>query len=201
MQKVPRQGRSITMVHAILDAAVIVMLEGDGELSANRVAKEAGVSPGTLYQYFAGKDMILVAVAERFMLELSLSMDDAIGAQAPFNAEQWYDFMKRVLHVGFSLGPVFRHGAETLSASAWHAIYSIAVNTIEEALTHYVEKNSTVVATRPTVAERMIAINGLLMGGLQWVTEQPRDVDLDAFAQATANILDNLFDTRDSGDS
>jgi AcrR family transcriptional regulator len=63
---VPRQDRSEKLVDAILTAAVRV-LERDGaaRFTTARVAERAGVSVGSLYQYFADKEAILVRLQER----------------------------------------------------------------------------------------------------------------------------------------
>ena len=62
----PRQSRSRATYDSILEGAVQV-LERDGPdgLTTNRVAKRAGVSIGTLYQYFPDKAAILLAAAQR----------------------------------------------------------------------------------------------------------------------------------------
>ena len=60
----PRQARAQATRDAIFQA-VAQILETDGEagFNTNRVAERAGVSVGTLYQYFADKQAILVAMA------------------------------------------------------------------------------------------------------------------------------------------
>ncbi|MEM9696680.1 MAG: helix-turn-helix domain-containing protein [Myxococcota bacterium] len=64
--KVPRQERSVDMVHTILDAGTeVLQAEGMTAFTTNRVAKLAGVSVGSLYQYFANKDALLLGVIER----------------------------------------------------------------------------------------------------------------------------------------
>lgn len=62
----PRQQRSREMVERIVDAAARVLEEvGYQHASTNRIAAAAGVSPGSVYQYFADKDEILAMVAQR----------------------------------------------------------------------------------------------------------------------------------------
>lgn len=60
------------MVTRIVDAGQRVLLrDGYEKCSTNRVAEEAGISPGSLYQYFSDKDAILTAVVDRYSEELS----------------------------------------------------------------------------------------------------------------------------------
>src|SRR5882724_472399 len=59
-RKQPKQARSTGLVAAILDAAVQVLTkEGAQRFTTARVAEKAGVSVGSLYQYFPNKAAIL----------------------------------------------------------------------------------------------------------------------------------------------
>jgi AcrR family transcriptional regulator len=59
-RKQPKQARSAELVAAILDAAVQVLAkEGAQRFTTARVAEKAGVSVGSLYQYFPNKAAIL----------------------------------------------------------------------------------------------------------------------------------------------
>ncbi|MFQ3451941.1 TetR family transcriptional regulator [Bradyrhizobium sp. UFLA01-814] len=59
-RKQPQQARSTELVAAILDAAVQVLTkQGAQRFTTARVAEKAGVSVGSLYQYFPNKASIL----------------------------------------------------------------------------------------------------------------------------------------------
>ncbi|HQR90961.1 MAG: TetR family transcriptional regulator [Caulobacter sp. 12-67-6] len=62
----PRQARAEATVEAIFDATFQLLEAGGLErLTTNHIAQRAGVSIGTLYQYFGGKQEILAAMAQR----------------------------------------------------------------------------------------------------------------------------------------
>lgn len=64
-RRVPRQQRSRETVAVILEAAAQVFeREGYRSATTNKIAERAGVSIGSLYQYFPNKDALLVALAE-----------------------------------------------------------------------------------------------------------------------------------------
>jgi AcrR family transcriptional regulator len=62
----PRQARSAVTVDAILDAAAHVLeTAGMDAFNTNAIAERAGVSIGSLYQYFQAKEAILAALIRR----------------------------------------------------------------------------------------------------------------------------------------
>ena len=65
-RRTPRQTRAQRTVDAILFAAShILRSEGEPAITTDRVARAAGVSIGSLYQYFANKEAILAALRAR----------------------------------------------------------------------------------------------------------------------------------------
>lgn len=70
-RKQPSQERSRATVDALIEAtARILVRESFDRASTNRVAEEAGVSIGSLYQYFPSKEALVAAVIDRHKQEL-----------------------------------------------------------------------------------------------------------------------------------
>src|SRR6185436_18877511 len=62
----PRQQRSRQTVEAVLDAVPHVLRRHGAEaITTNRVAEAAGISIGSLYQYFPDKQAIFMALHDR----------------------------------------------------------------------------------------------------------------------------------------
>jgi AcrR family transcriptional regulator len=73
-RKTAKQARAQATVDAIVEAAAQVFESlGYATATTNRIAERAGVSIGSLYQYFPNKDAILVALARRH-LEQGMTM-------------------------------------------------------------------------------------------------------------------------------
>jgi AcrR family transcriptional regulator len=81
-RKLPVQARSAASVDAILDATIQVLLRvGKEQLTTTRVAFRAGVSVGTLYQYFPNKSALLQAALKRHLDEATRVLERACRQQ------------------------------------------------------------------------------------------------------------------------
>ncbi len=70
-RKAPKQARSRELVETILTAAARVFVRrGYAHATTNRIAEAAGVSVGSLYQYFPSKDAIAVELLRRYRARL-----------------------------------------------------------------------------------------------------------------------------------
>lgn len=79
-RKAPRQRRSQQTVDRIVEAAARVFDEaGYLRATTNEIAAEAGVSIGSLYQYFPNKDAILVEIARRHIASSVAAFDELLG--------------------------------------------------------------------------------------------------------------------------
>ena len=76
----PRQERARFTVAAILEAAAEVIDDvGWAHASTNRIAKRAGVSIGTLYQYFPNKEAILASLSEKHYQEVNAVVGETMA--------------------------------------------------------------------------------------------------------------------------
>lgn len=70
-RKQPKQARSKSTVEAIVEAtAQVLITDGFDKASTNRIAERAGVSIGSLYQYFPNKEALVLAVSRRHTGEM-----------------------------------------------------------------------------------------------------------------------------------
>lgn len=75
-RKLPEQDRSRATVEAIVDAAARVLVKhGYDAFTTNRVAEKAGVSVGSLYQYFPNKDALLSELMRRHVEEIERGVE------------------------------------------------------------------------------------------------------------------------------
>src|SRR3546814_10706684 len=74
------QARSRATVDALVEAtARILVSEGYDLANTNRIAEKAGVSIGSLYQYFPGKDALVAAVIDRHKEEVMRVVRSALA--------------------------------------------------------------------------------------------------------------------------
>jgi len=83
VRKEPRQARSLATVEAILVATARVLTrDGYDRASTNKIAEEAGVSVGSLYQYFPSKEALVAALIDRHATHMTALIEtqlDVLG--------------------------------------------------------------------------------------------------------------------------
>lgn len=88
MRKKPTQARAGATIAAIVEAAAQV-LQRDGEdgLTTAKIADRAGVSIGSVYQYFPNKEAILLALIRKEREAIAADVAARIAAIEPANGE------------------------------------------------------------------------------------------------------------------
>jgi AcrR family transcriptional regulator len=96
-RKHPRQQRSRETVGVILEAAAqLFNRHGYRETTTNKIAERAGVSIGSLYQYFPNKDALLVALAEHYLTEAGRQVA-AVFARAAEHRPGLYELLTELV--------------------------------------------------------------------------------------------------------
>lgn len=96
MRRLPTQRRALETTNAIVQAAEELLIEqGYASTSTNAIAARAGVSIGSLYQYFADKAAIYHAVVERHRQEVKPLIFRALTQMAHPSV----DFVERTLEL------------------------------------------------------------------------------------------------------
>lgn len=97
LRKRPRQARSQATFEAIVEATARILAEdGERALTTNRIAERAGVSIGSLYQYFPDRKAIVRALLERVVAQAESLRPSAIDDTTRTRAERvralvdWY---------------------------------------------------------------------------------------------------------------
>ena len=86
----PKQRRARQTVEAMLDAVVRVLKrEGAGAITTNRIAEVAGVSIGSVYQYFPDKGAIFAAMHERHVQEIDRMVHAVLVEHAASSLEEF----------------------------------------------------------------------------------------------------------------
>lgn len=95
-RKSPVQARSAASVEAILKATVQVLVRvGKEKLTTTRVAERAGVSVGTLYQYFPNKGALLRAALMLHIEEIFAEVDKVCREQRGHPVEAMAEALAR----------------------------------------------------------------------------------------------------------
>jgi AcrR family transcriptional regulator len=89
VRRQPKQRRARQTVDAILDAVVrLLKREGLDAITTNRIAEVAGVSIGSLYQYFPDKRAIFAGLHERHIEQIDRMVEAALVKHAGSSLEE-----------------------------------------------------------------------------------------------------------------
>lgn len=131
MRKKPQQERSRQMVEALIEATARVIAErGLDGATTPAIAEVAGVSVGSLYQYFDGKEALVAALLEKMVGDLTRILD-AQASLAPTLS------LREMTKASLTLTVNFMHSNQGLYlelARNWHRL---PVNRVADVLEQY----------------------------------------------------------------
>ena len=191
-RKRPRQRRSQETVAAILEAGARIFAErGFAGGTTNHIAETAGVSVGSLYEYFPNKGAILVANAQRQLDRMIEQVQQAIGqgsSDEPL-AQLLARFVGTMLDVHEAEPELHRVlFGEAPHPSELHA----CVLQMEETLAHTIEERlaaSPEVTTRDTDTAAHLSVQTVEALTHRFVHHGIHDLGRDAFIEEVVALL------------
>lgn len=172
-RKSPVQARSVASVDAILKATIQVLLNvGKEGLTTTRVALRAGVSVGTLYQYFPNKRALLQAALKSHLTDVAEAVELVCREQEGRTLRQ----------MATALVTVFLH-AKMRVAKTSTALYSVSSDVdgakivqeiaarLHKAIVRMLRTASNPLATDPQLVATML--QGSMSGVIRTLLESP----------------------------
>lgn len=197
MRKKPQQQRARLLVESLIDAAAeIVVAEGLDALTTARVADRAGVSVGSLYQYFGNKEELIVALTDRVNADL-LDAVDRVASSSTRDADP-RRFTRALLDAAFDVFEA-RDGLALALLRHWHRLdISRGLHRFEQrmldVLRHYALAHLRDHPIDPSPARAFIVINSVVFTLLRYLAQpsEPgfrKDELLDELAAMAAGQL------------
>lgn len=194
--KIPRQPRSIEMVHSILDAGMAVIRDtGLAGMTTNRVADRAGVSIGSLYQYFANRESILAGIIERSQLDIIQRMRQLHIAHLDNPLEQLLRTnMQLMLRYHEQNMTVFRRVIREAPLLADNSVLRIMESTLMDMFRDYLLNNSHRYRLRNGHAGLYVAVNTIIFMYLKWLVQPHPSVSEAQFIDALTTQVMSCLD-------
>ena len=190
-QKAPQQERSKETVRAIVDATARVLRnEGAAAVTTKNVAKVAGVSVGTLYQYFPTREALLLALEERTWSALAEAVVAKMGTLAgePL-ARVVPELVTLVVNdVGEAVGS---HGTVLMAqvpASVRSARRAL-VDRVAQAIAMGLEQHRAVVRPKNLLLAAHLVLKGSVAFGRLGAEEHPAELTSGEYAAEVARMI------------
>ena len=186
-RKKPKQPRSAVTVEAILEAAIrILRQDGWPAVTTTRVAMRAGVSVGSLYQYFPNREAIAAAIVRRRARDLlgaALQADVAGAADRDAVLLRLMQAFLREKQRDLDLSLAVRDALPDIQGR------QAILDEIRRALPQLQDKLSPVLGRRPEASQLAIALAAIEGAVWEILTQRPEAI----VTPATAASLSRIF--------
>jgi len=165
-RKLPTQERAAATVAAILGAVERVLEKhGPAGLTTNRVAEIAGVSVGTLYQYYPNKEALVGTVIERYVEQTFAMCRAAMAAGEGVPIGTLVDRVAEALAAAYRVQrPIHRWLIDLRSAAAYQERFRAALDEFVEEITRFLAARDDVRFPDPRAAAFLLVhgIEGII---------------------------------------
>ena len=191
MRRAPRQDRSRQMVDTLLTATALTIAErGIADMTTNHVAARAGVSVGSLYQYFASKDALLDALTDKLSADLALMLGQLLETMM---AQDVRSVMRCLLHAVFDLFEADSGLYLELVRHWHHPRTERSIRTLErlliDAARGYFLKHHGRLRTDNLSAMLFVAFNSVVFTGVRYLSQPPPGLGRGEVIEALVEML------------
>lgn len=202
LTRIPTQARSVDMVHAILDAGVRVLQdEGTARFTTNRVAEVAGVSPGSLYQYFANKDAVVAGIVERGVIDAEERLRVVLAGDGLYQPiEVVVEGLLRTLAAGLEkYRPLLRELLRVTPVSPEIGMMRVLETRIADLVRDWFTVQTGRYVVEDPSATIYVVTPTLVYGFLRWITDPWETLDIDRFVAAMVRLVTTQVRPVDDG--
>ncbi|AKU99121.1 transcriptional regulator, TetR family [Labilithrix luteola] len=191
-RKRPRQARAQETVRAILEATVQILdREGLEAATTTRIAEVAGVSIGSLYQYFSHRDAILNALQNR-EFERTLELMQKVLAEGNLGEEP-EKTIKAALHglAELYLASPGLHrvlAIEGLRVAKAEHVHAFDLRVIE-VVRHFLASTEAPIQTENVGAAAFLVFQTVRAAMLSFLLERPPGLDIDRLIEELTRLL------------
>lgn len=191
-RKRPRQARAQETVRAILEATVQILdREGLDAATTTRIAEVAGVSIGSLYQYFSHRDAILNALQNR-EFERTLELMQRVLAEGNLGEEP-EKTIKAALHglAELYLASPGLHrvlAIEGLRVAKAEHVHAFDLRVIE-VVRHFLASTEAPIQTENVGAAAFLVFQTVRAAMLSFLLERPPGLDIDRLIEELTRLL------------
>lgn len=191
MRKAPRQRRSQETVDALIEATALTVAErGLADATTNHIAARAGVSVGSLYQYFESKDALIDALLDRSSQELAAVVDQRLAGLLDAPPRVVVENLLTAVVEVLQDGPA--HHLELLRH--WQQISTLrALQSLErhmhDACRRYVLRHVTAVRIDDLPAALFVVINSTLFTLLHYLSQSPPPLPREAVITSLSEMI------------
>ncbi|HEV8550822.1 MAG TPA: TetR/AcrR family transcriptional regulator [Polyangiaceae bacterium] len=192
VRKLPRQARAQATVGAILEATVQILdREGLDAATMARIAEVAGVSVGSIYQYFPHRDAILHALQDReFERALKLIQELLADGNLTQTPEQTVTTVVRGLALLYRSCPGLHRvlAIEGLRVTKADRVHAFDLRVIE-IVRHFLRATSAPTRAKSIDAAAFVVFQSVRATMLAWMLERPPGLDEETLIREVVDLV------------
>lgn len=197
MRRPPKQKRSREMVSRLLDAtAATITARGFENTTTNHIAEQAGVSIGSLYQYFPDKEALVEALLERVARDIGNNFRDKAAA-IDFTQFALRDVVTAAIRFGMAMirtDPLIRELVRN-----WN---HLPVNKVLDPVGHiflvqaqpYFLKNYRDYPVHNLEAKLYVLVNSVMFTSIRYLVEEPAAIREKEFVRTLVDMIVALLE-------